>query len=230
MRAIAKERGTIDDKSSDNIPVDELIERTSDPKSKEDKKYLQFAREGIEKMLAAGCRFPFVKKVTGSSAKLQMTAHMHIYDALQGFWERNKKTYTHRAKSDYRMLYIGVILGLEEEEQLTGRDNSKEISKLRLFLEESEKRHKKYRDISLMRAEIKVCLAELASGDITQEIFDDEMKRLTDAYAAIIGDRPKAISTISCLIQEEDTRAGGRARQAKHREYEQKVKGIALVE
>ena len=234
MKLIAKERGTIDDKNTDNVPIDELVEITGDDEEVQEatkgKKYLHFIREGVTKMLVSGCRFPFVKKVTGSSAKLQMTAHMHISDALQGYWERNKKTYTHRAKSDYRMMYIGVISGLEEEQQLTGYDNSKEISKLQLFLEESEKRHKKYRDVSLLRSEVKILLAEQSAGDISLEIFDKEMERLTNAYAIIIGNRPKAISIISGLIQEEDTRAGNRIRQAKHRDYEQKSKGIGLVE
>jgi len=228
VRIEAKERGIMPE--GQEIPVDELVEKTSDSKTEEGKKYLSFIREGIRRMLFFDVRYPFIKKVSGATAKIQLTAHMHVYDSLQGYWERNKNVYVHRAKSDYRALYIGTIHMLEEEQQFRGYDNSKEISKLQLFLEESDKRHKKYRDIALLRAEIKTCLTEQMAEDISQETFDKEMERLTNVYAEIIDDRKKAIKIISKLIQEEDTRAGNRIRQTKHRDYEKKIKGFSVVE
>lgn len=217
------------------VDVDDLAEKTKDNESSSPKAYLPFVKEGIKKMIDAGFRFPFIKKASSPTAKFQLTGHLHIYDALQGYWERNKKIYTHRAKSDYRALYIGTISILEEEALLTGYDNSKEITKLEMFLREKEYRHKTNRDVSMLRSEIRICLQERTNGDITADEFEDQMEELIKTYAKSVSknseskEHIKATKLVEDTILDEEKKAGNRGRAQTWRERQKIALGISVV-
>lgn len=220
MKYISKERGV--------IGIDELIEKT-DKDSQDPKAYLPFIREGIKKMIESGFRFPFIKKASSPTAKIQVTAHLHISDALQGYWERNKRIYTHRAKSDYRALYLGTIVALEEEMALTGYDNSVEITKLETFLKEKEYRHKANREMAMLRSEIKTCLQERDDGTITEDQFDKMMDELVE-MCSVTKTRNRAENLIDSIILEEEKKTGNRNRQSAWRERRKKALGLSVVE
>jgi hypothetical protein len=203
------------------------IAKATDNETKQE--YLPFVVEGIKKMIDAGCRYPFIKKATSPTAKFQMTGHLRIWDALQGYWERNKNQYTHRAKSDYRALYIGTIHQLQEETVLTGRDNSVEVNELELYLREKNHRHKAIRDIASLRAEIKTCIMERSNQELTDDGFEDEMEELIDQYAKIVGTK-KSEKTLNDLILEEEKLAGGRSRSQSWRDRRKKELGLQIHE
>jgi len=217
------------------VDVGDLVEKTLDKESSNPKAYLPFIREGIKTMIESGFRFPFIKKATSPTSKFQLTGHLHIHDALQGYWERNKNVYTHRAKSDYRALYIGTIAMLEEEKILTGYDTSKEITKLEMFLKEKEYRHKTNQDVSMLKSEIRTCLQERTSGDITADGFEDQMEELIKMYAKSVSedsDSPeyiKAVKLVEDTILEEEKKAGNRGRTQTWRERQKNALGISVV-
>ena len=226
MKAVGRESGKT------NMPfksVDESIEETESEEDIKKDSWLPYIRQMVKKLIDSGNRFPIVKKATGATFKFQITGHQWISEILQGYWERNKKIYTHRARSDYRALYLGTIAMLEEETYLTGKDNKEEISQLEGYLEEKEYRHKNNRQKSMLRAEIKTCLAEVESGEISEERFDEEMAETTRVYALDVGEG-RAIQDIKIIMEQEEVRHGNRVRQSRHREYERKAKRISVVE
>ena len=89
-----------------------------------------------------GFTLPQVKKATPPTTKIQITAHTWLADALQGYWERNQKTYLHRAKSDYRALYLGAMMMFAEEKVLGVIIPDELISKLDMVITEQAHRHK----------------------------------------------------------------------------------------
>jgi len=208
------------------VDVDELLEKND----KEYKKqaYVPYLKDAIQKMFADGNGFPPVKKATSPTSKLQITGHLWIADALQGYWERHKKEYTHRAKSDYRALYIGTVVMLLEEAAKEGIDNSEDITLLETYIAEQEYRHKTNRKLSTIRSEVKVCLTELAEDVITKESFNEQMKEMAGTLSSL-EDENKAMKLVVEIIQQEELKMGNRFRQSKHREFEQYMKGISLV-
>jgi len=205
-------------------------EKLANETDKETKQaYMPFVKESIKNMIDAGCRYPFIKKVSGTSFKFQLTGHAHLADALQGYWERNKKTYTHRAKSDYRALYIGAIHQLEEETYLNGHDNEKEIIELELFLEEKQHRHKANRDISMLRSEVKICITERIGKEITEDSFENQMEELIAKYALTVG-KNRAEKVLNDIILEEEKLAGGRGRTKSWRDRKKELLGLSVVE
>ncbi|HHT9139136.1 MAG TPA: hypothetical protein ACFYEK_18075 [Candidatus Wunengus sp. YC60] len=204
-------------------------EKLTNETDKETKQaYMPFVKESIKNMLESGARYPFIKKVSGATFKFQLTGHLHLADALQGYWERNRKEYTHRAKSDYRALYIGTIHQLEEETYLNGYDNQKEIAELELYLEEKMHRHKANRNMSMLRAEVKTCITERTNKDISEEDFEDQMEELIQKYAKTTSEE-RAEKVLNDLILEEEKLAGGRGRTASWRDRRKKRLGLSVV-
>lgn len=210
------------------ITAREVVEKTTADKGYKKEEYLPYIRDGLRQLLEDGKRLPPIKKVTAPTSKIQVTAHLHVFDALQGYWERNKKDYIHRAKSDYRALYFGTLFILEEEELLKGVDNSSDISKLETFVREREYRHKINQDQISIRHEVRTSLIEKAEGLISEEEFDRTMKDMLEIYHEP-EDKQRIAKFIDAVISEEQTKIGNLIRQQKHREYEKFSKGLREV-
>lgn len=221
MKVQPRASGVYYDKAETDKLVNETDKETKQP-------YMPFVKENIKSMIEAGVRYPFIKKVSGATFKFQLTGHLHLADALQGYWERNKKEYTHRAKSDYRALYIGTIHQLEEETYLNGHDNAKEIAELELYLEEKQYRHKANRNMSMLRAEVKTCIVERTTGEISEEDFEDQMEELIQKYAKTTSEE-RAEKVLNDIILAEEKLAGGRGRTQSWRDRRKKRLGLSVV-
>lgn len=191
--------------------------------------YVSYITTALETMMNEGHKLPVLKKVTGSSKKCQVTAHLHIWDALQGYWERNKRTYTHRAKSDYRALYLGTVVMLEEESVKTGRDNDEIICKLKTWVEAKKYKHATLEKLGIMRTEIKLLLTEEDAGLISHDDFIHECMEMLNTFDNK-DERIKMAITLDKVIEEERTRMKNRQYQKKHRELEKQAKGIQVFE
>ena len=189
--------------------------------------YVAYFTAAIKNMMNDGHKLPAVKKVTGSSKKCQVTAHLHIWDALQGYWERNKRTYTHRAKSDYRALYLGTIVMLEEESLRTGRDNDEAICKLRTWIEAKKYKHAMLEKLAVMKSEIKLLLAEEDGELITHEEFVHECMEMLNTFDNK-DERIKMAIALDKIVEEEYVRMKNRKRKAKQRELEKEAKGLQV--
>lgn len=208
--------------------IEDFMNEGNETTKDENKKWNPFLKKALHKMHNKKIKLPEVKKATGQTHKFQVTGHSHIADALQGYWERNKKTYTHRAKSDYRALYLGTQLMLLEEELLTGVDNSKDLTKLETFLKEKEYRHKNNKVISSIRNEIRTCIKERENGEITHKQCLIEIDDLIEAFSLDVGFE-KATEIVLRIAKEEEIKEDNYSRQSIYRDTVKKYKGISSV-
>lgn len=190
--------------------------------------YKNYIHKAIEKLIKDGYGLPVLKKSTGANRNFQFRGHEHVADALQGYWERNKKTYIHRARSDYRALYLGLIVMLKEEELLSGADNSKEISALEIYVEERKTKHILFKKMGLLKQEIVALLTEVDTGLITEQEFDRDVQELISTFK----DQETKINfaeIIDNTIIEEVKKLKNRKYQQKRRHFEKLTKGIRIV-
>jgi len=191
--------------------------------------YVPYISEALEKLIDAGGNLPEVKKLTGPTQRLQITAHLHIADALQGYWERHRKEYVHRSKSDYKALYVGVITLLKDEELREEKNNQEEISKLEALIREKEKKHKINREISLIRSETRILLQEREDEIISDEQFYEQLEEMVMVYPE--GEhRIRIGKLLDKIIAQEQTKINNLNRQNKHRKMERIAKGIDVVD
>lgn len=210
MRKEARERGVVDD-SLKNI------------------EYLPYITTALDKLISDGGKLPEVRKITGPTQKIQITAHLRIADALQGYWERHKKIYVHRSKSDYKILYNGAIMVLKEEELQEGRDNSEEISKLEALIKEKEHKHKINQELSLIKCEVKKLLEERSENIISEEEFNRSVEEMISVFS-YSSERIRIGKIVDKIVDEENTRMKNRQYQNKHRHFEKIAKGFSVVE
>jgi hypothetical protein len=208
-----------------------LFTEEDEPATKGETKgeYVRFLSRAIKNIIESGHQLPVLKKATGSLHPFQFRGHIHIADALQGYWERNNKVYAHRAKSDYRALYLGTILILEEEQILGRHDNKDEISKLQVWIEQKKSKHAILKKMSLLRSEVVNLLTEEDNEVISEADFRRDIQELIETFDGK-NERNKFAAFVDRVIEEESVKLKNRKRQRKHREFEKLTKGIQSVE
>lgn len=200
-----------------------------DRKKEGSDEYKQYLHKAIEKLTKDGYSLPLVKKPTGPGHLFQVRGHEWIADELRGYWERNCTVYKHRARVEYRALYLGTIMLLTEEEALKGVDNSEVICALEAHCEQRKLEHIEYKKMIMVKEEIVAMLAEMDAKLKTPENFDRDVERLINTIPA--GEyRNSFAKKVDEMIEEESHKLKNRKYQAKHRYFEQITKGMRIVE
>jgi hypothetical protein len=190
--------------------------------------YKKQLHKAIEKLMKDGFSLPLVKKPTGAGHLFQMRGHEWIADELKGYWERHADIYKHRARVDYRALYLGTIILLLEEEVLKGVNNSDPICRLEAYCEMRKSEHIAYKKMALAREEISSMLAEMDQKLKSPENFDHDVQALINTIPE--GQyRNEFAKKVDELIEEEIVKMKNRKYQAKHRYFEKITKGMQLV-
>jgi len=200
-----------------------------DRKKEGSDEYKKYLHKAIEKLIKDGHSLPLVSKTTGSTRVFQIRGHEWIWDELEGYWQRHNTIYKHRARSDYRALYLGTIVLLMEEEVLKGVENPEIICALEAYCEVRKSRHSALKKMALARAEIAILLQEVESQVLSTEEFERDVQALINTIPE--GDHRNEFSRkIDSMITEETKKLKNRKYQAKHRFFEQLTKGIQIVE
>ena len=192
-------------------------------------KYKEYLVNAITKMVSDGYRLPELKTTATPSKSFQFRGPEHIWNSLQGYWERNKKVYEFRARVECRATYLGTIVLLMEEELLKNTDNSKRISALEIRITEKKDQHERLNEMATLRKEIIAMLQEIDGRVLTQEKFNLDVTDLINTFSSE-SDKEYFSKVIDEMIMEEVPKLKNRKYQQKHRQFEMLSKGISLVD
>jgi hypothetical protein len=190
--------------------------------------YLPFLVKALKEMHKAGKELPVIKSAQGAKGSFQFKGHIQCWDALQGYWERNRRVYVHLAKVHYRALYLGAQLMLAEEEMKCGAENGVLSEKLQIWLEQRKQKHSLLMVVQTLKTEIRQLIEEKQNDLISEEEFQDNCQTMIKTFETK-EDQIKFSIIVDKMVEEETVRAGNVRRQTKHRQMEREAKGIHEV-
>lgn len=144
----------------------------------ESHQYVEEFDKMLEEMAKKGIYLPEVRKATAPTKKLQMTAHAHMDDQIQGYWERHRDKYLTSSKVAYRALYIGMVMMLREEQIMDGIDSDEMFHGLSVLIAENNVLHRRERYLILARNEAKNLISALSHNVFSDALLYEKLENL----------------------------------------------------
>lgn len=144
----------------------------------ESHQYVEEFDKMLEEMAKKGIYLPEVRKATAPTKKLQMTAHAHMDDQIQGYWERHRDKYLTSSKVAYRALYIGMVMMLREEQIMDGIDSDEMFHGLSVLIAENNVLHRRERYLILARNEVKNLISALSHNVFSDALLYEKLENL----------------------------------------------------
>lgn len=144
----------------------------------ESHQYVEEFDKMLEEMAKKGIYLPEVRKATAPTKKLQMTAHAHMDDQIQGYWERHRDKYLTSSKVAYRALYIGMVMILREEQIMDGIDSDEMFHGLSVLIAENNVLHRRERYLMLARNEAKNLISALSHNVFSDALLYEKLENL----------------------------------------------------
>lgn len=144
----------------------------------ESHQYVEEFDKMLEEMSKKGIYLPEVRKATAPTKKLQMTAHAHMDDQIQGYWERHRDKYLTSSKVAYRALYIGMVMMLREEQIMDGIDSDEMFHGLSVLIAENNVLHRRERYLILARNEVKNLISALSHNVFSDALLYEKLENL----------------------------------------------------
>lgn len=144
----------------------------------ESHQYVEEFDKMLEEMAKKGIYLPEVRKATAPTKKLQMTAHAHMDDQIQGYWERHRDKYLTSSKVAYRALYIGMVMMLREEQIMDGIDSDEMFHGLSVLIAENNVLHRRERYLILAKNEVKNLISALSHNVFSDALLYEKLENL----------------------------------------------------
>ncbi|MCB5279889.1 MAG: hypothetical protein LHW59_10275 [Candidatus Cloacimonetes bacterium] len=144
----------------------------------ESHQYVEEFDKMLEEMAKKGIYLPEVRKATAPTKKLQMTAHAHMDDQIQGYWERHRDKYLTSSKVAYRALYIGMVMMLREEQIMDGIDSDEMFHGLSVLIAENNVLHRRERYLILAKNEAKNLISALSHNVFSDALLYEKLENL----------------------------------------------------
>ena len=144
----------------------------------ESHQYVEEFDKMLEGMAKKGIYLPEVRKATAPTKKLQMTAHAHMDDQIQGYWERHRDKYLTSSKVAYRALYIGMVMMLREEQIMDGIDSDEMFHGLSVLIAENNVLHRRERYLILAKNEVKNLISALSHNVFSDALLYEKLENL----------------------------------------------------
>lgn len=144
----------------------------------ESHQYVEEFDKMLEEMAKKGIYLPEVRKATAPTKKLQMTAHAHMDDQIQGYWERHRDKYLTSSKVAYRALYIGMVMMLREEQIMDGIDSDEMFHGLSVLIAENNVLHRRERYLILAKNEVKNLISALSHNVFSDALLYQKLENL----------------------------------------------------
>lgn len=107
-----------------------------------------------------------------------MTAHAHMDDQIQGYWERHRDKYLTSSKVAYRALYIGMVMMLREEQIMDGIDSDEMFHGLSVLIAENNVLHRRERYLILAKNEAKNLISALSHNVFSDALLYEKLENL----------------------------------------------------